>query len=91
MPLWFVGLQRKGIFRSFLRGWLGFHLNLFVPLPSRHQGLMQVVIPGNPEMQIQVLLEVFPPAWRSFVGWVLVFGMIGFEVSLIFTLILLAA
>lgn len=84
IPLWFLKLPR------FLRSWLAFHLNIFVPLPSRHQGLMQVKIPGNPDMLIQTIVEVIPPAWRGFVGWVLVFGMIGLEVCLILALILLA-
>jgi serine/threonine protein kinase len=95
-PLWFLRLP------GFMRAWLAFHLDQLAPRPFRYQGIVLVSFgePGgqspsverseNMNLQVQVLLEVFPPTWRSFLGWVLAFGLIGLELIVLLGLMMLA-
>ena len=76
-PAWYKRLP------GFLRGWLGIHLKWLVPLPQKHQGLVQVSIPGALASQLRVKVDVRPPAWRVVFGWFLTLMLMMCQVGLI--------
>jgi tRNA A-37 threonylcarbamoyl transferase component Bud32 len=82
-PAWFDSLP------GFLRAWLGVHLKLLMQKPRKHQGYVHVVTPGAPITQVSVIVEVHPSDFRVAFGWLMTIGLMGFEVLLLLSPLLL--
>lgn len=80
-PVWYTGLP------VWVRAWPGLHLGLFVPRPRSYQGMIHIITSNTAEASdlvtgVQVILQVNPPAWRTWLGWLLALGLMFGEIGL---------
>lgn len=75
-PDWYFKLP------GILRGWLAVHVRYLVPLPRRHQGMINIFIPGGPVAQVNVAVVVTPEKWKLNLGWLITLGLMVVEVFL---------
>lgn len=76
-PAWFAGTP------GLVRFWLGVHASFLVPCPRLYRGLLEIQFPGYQTSTVEVSMEVIPSLLASFIGWLVVIGLMTIEVTLL--------